>query len=98
MNVKPCHHVINFQLASIQLIEKNRFLLALMGLFEKRRFRNMLIWACEYDEHDPKTQKGISPEMPMISAFKKFDLDQETINFTGHALALHSTDEYESMS
>jgi hypothetical protein len=29
----------------------------------------------------------------MIDAFKNFGLDQDTIDFTGHALALHSDDE-----
>lgn len=67
--------------------------LALMGLFEKRRFRNFLVWANDYDEKDPKTYKDILPNMRMIDAFKKFDLSQDTIDFTGHALALHSDDE-----
>lgn len=35
-------------------------LVGLMGLFEKRRFRNFLVWANEYDEKNPKTHKGIS--------------------------------------
>lgn len=69
--------------------------LALMGLFEKRRFRNLLIWINDYDEKDPKTYKDIPPNTRMIDAFKKFGLDQDTIDFTGHALALHSDDEYE---
>ena len=67
--------------------------LALMGLFEKRRFRNFLVWVNEYDEKDPKTYKDVPPNMRMIDAFKKSDLSQDTIDFTGHALALHSDDE-----
>lgn len=66
---------------------------SLMGLFEKRRFRNLLVWVSEYDENNPKTHKDISPNTRMIDAFKKFGLDQETIDFTGHALALYSDDE-----
>jgi Rab GDP dissociation inhibitor len=69
------------------------WILALMGLFEKRRFRNLLIWVNEYDEKDPKTYKDVPPNTRMIDAFKKFGLDQDTIDFTGHALALHSDDE-----
>jgi len=65
-----------------------------MGLFEKRRFRNLLVWVNEYDENDPKTYKNVPPNTRMIDAFKNFGLDQETIDFTGHALALHSDDEY----
>ena len=67
--------------------------LALMGLFEKRRFRNLLVWVNEYNEADPKTYKDIPPNMRMVDAFKKFGLDQDTIDFTGHALALYSDDE-----
>ena len=65
-----------------------------MGLFEKRRFRNLLVWINEYDEKDPKTYKEVPPTMRMVDAFKKFGLDQDTIDFTGHALALHSDDEF----
>lgn len=66
----------------------------LMGLLEKRRFGNMLVWANDYDEKEPKTQKNIPPTMNMIDAFKKFSLDQDTIDFTGHAIALYSDDDY----
>ncbi len=31
----------------------------LMGLLEKRRFRNFLVFANNYDAADPKTQKGV---------------------------------------
>ncbi|CAF4178793.1 unnamed protein product, partial [Rotaria magnacalcarata] len=61
---------------------------SLMGLFEKRRFRNLLVWINDYDEKDPKTYKDVPPNTRMIDAFKKFGLDQDTIDFTGHALAL----------
>jgi len=30
----------------------------LMGLLEKRRFRNFLVFVNEYDAKDPKTHKG----------------------------------------
>lgn len=64
-----------------------------MGLFEKRRFRNFLSWVNAYDEKDPSTYKEIPPNTRMIDAFKKSDLSQDTIDFTGHALALYSDDE-----
>ena len=31
------------------------FYLGLMGLLEKRRFKNLLVWASDYDENQPKT-------------------------------------------
>lgn len=66
---------------------------SLMGLFEKRRFKNLLVWVNNYDEKDPKTYNDIPPNMPMVEAFKKYSLDQEVMDFTGHALALYSDDE-----
>ena len=74
--------------------EREALASSLMGLFEKRRFRNLLVWVNDYDEKDPKTYKDILPNMPMIEAFKKHSLDQEVMDFTGHALALYSDDEY----
>jgi len=74
--------------------EREALASSLMGLFEKRRFRNLLVWVSEYDEKDPKTYKDVPPNTRMVDAFKKFGLDQETIDFTGHALALYSDDDY----
>lgn len=68
---------------------------SLMGIFEKRRFRSFIIWAAGYRANDEKTWKGLSPGKPMREAFKHFGLDNNTQDFTGHALALHLNDEYQ---
>lgn len=65
----------------------------LMGLFEKRRFRNFIIWVHEFDEKDPKTFKDKNPSEPIIDIYKKFGLEKGTIDFIGHAMALHLNDE-----
>ena len=75
--------------------EKEALASGLMGLFEKRRFRNFLIWVQEFDEKDPKTFKDKSPNEPIIDIYKKFGLDKGTIDFIGHAMALYLNDEYE---
>jgi len=67
---------------------------SLMGLLEKRRYRNFLIYASDYDENDPKTFKGCDPKTTMKDVFDKFGLDKNTTDFTGHALALYRDDEY----
>ena len=36
----------------------------------------------------------IDPKAPMSKAFEKYGLDQNTVDFIGHALALHRDDEY----
>ena len=68
---------------------------SLMGLFEKRRFRNLLVWIHNFDEKLPATWKGWDPaKVTMTEIFKNFDLDSNTADFTGHALALYRDDEY----
>lgn len=67
----------------------------LMGLFEKRRFRNFIIWVHEFDENDPKTFKGNNPTQDSImDIYKKFGLEKGTIDFIGHAMALYLNDDY----
>ncbi|XP_005992613.1 rab GDP dissociation inhibitor alpha-like [Latimeria chalumnae] len=67
----------------------------LMGMFEKRRFRKFLVFVVNFDEHDPKTYQEIDPKkMTMRDVYKKFDLGQDIIDFTGHALALYRIDNY----
>uniref|UniRef100_A0A8D3EEG3 Rab GDP dissociation inhibitor n=1 Tax=Scophthalmus maximus TaxID=52904 RepID=A0A8D3EEG3_SCOMX len=66
----------------------------LMGMFEKRRFRKFLVFVANFDENDPKTFEGVDPKSTtMRDVYKKFDLGQDVIDFTGHALALYRTDE-----
>ncbi|KAK3547181.1 hypothetical protein QTP86_015748 [Hemibagrus guttatus] len=67
----------------------------LMGMFEKRRFRKFLVFVANFDENDPKTLEGVDPRSTtMRDVYKKFDLGQDVIDFTGHALALYRTDDY----
>lgn len=72
----------------------NTFLSDLMGMFEKRRFRKFLVFVANFDENDPKTFEGVDPQnTSMRDVYRKFDLGQDVIDFTGHALALYRTDE-----
>uniref|UniRef100_A0A8C5KAM2 Rab GDP dissociation inhibitor n=1 Tax=Jaculus jaculus TaxID=51337 RepID=A0A8C5KAM2_JACJA len=68
---------------------------SLMGLFEKRRFRKFLVYVANFDEKDPRTFEGVDPKKTtMREVYKKFDLGQDVIDFTGHSLALYRTDEF----
>lgn len=68
---------------------------SLMGLFEKRRFRTFLLYVSNFDESDPKTLQGVDPKKTtMRDIYKKFNLGQDVIDFTGHSLALYRTDDY----
>jgi len=70
----------------------------LLGIFEKRRFRNFLIFCQDFKEDDPKTwssMSGFDPNTTTMSAvFAHFNLDRNTIDITGHALALYRDDDY----
>jgi len=67
----------------------------LMGLFEKRRARKFFLYVQDYEENNPATHQGLDlKKIPMRELFKHFGLEDETIEFIGHALALHRDDTY----
>jgi Rab GDP dissociation inhibitor len=74
--------------------EKEALQSSLMGIFEKRRFKNFLQHVQDYDVNDPKTWKGVEPTMTAAGLYEKFGLDAGTQDFTGHALALYRNDKY----
>jgi Rab GDP dissociation inhibitor len=76
--------------------EKEALGSSLMGIFEKRRFKNFLQYCQEYDENDPKTQKGLDKNCSMAQVYEKHGVDQNTQDFTGHALALYRNDDYKT--
>lgn len=64
-------------------------------MFEKRRFRNFLIFVQDFKEDDPKTWKDFDPTKATAQMlYDKFGLDKNTQDFTGHALALYRDDDY----
>ncbi|KAG8473485.1 hypothetical protein CXB51_035655 [Gossypium anomalum] len=67
----------------------------LMGLFEKRRARKFFIYVQDYDENDPKSHEKL--DLNKVTAkelISKYGLEDDTIDFIGHALALHNEDSY----
>lgn len=70
---------------------------SLMGIFEKRRFRSFLLFVLKYNVEDPTTWNGIDPKTStMKDVYSKFGLDQNTQDFTGHAIALYLDDDYKT--
>jgi len=69
---------------------------SLMGFFEKRKFRNFLIFLSNYDKTKPATfHKGKSlDQITTRQLYEDFGLDANTQAFTGHAMALHRDDDY----
>jgi Rab GDP dissociation inhibitor len=70
---------------------------SLMGFFEKRKFRNFLVFLAAYDPKDRKTWfKGnkLLTEVTTRELYNEYGLDTNTQAFTGHAMALHRDDDY----
>jgi Rab GDP dissociation inhibitor len=68
---------------------------SLMGFFQKRRFRTFLEFVSGFDFGNRETWGDVLPDSTtMAEVYDSFGLDQNTIDFTGHALALYLDDEY----
>ena len=63
---------------------------SLMGFFEKRKFRNFLMFLSNYDKNQPSTyMKGKTlDKVTMRQLYEEYGLDPNTQAFTGHAMAL----------
>nr|XP_033483247.1 rab GDP dissociation inhibitor beta isoform X2 [Epinephelus lanceolatus] len=80
---------------NVDLIPK--FFLAndLMGMFDKRRFRKLLLFALNFDMRNPRTYQDMDPKkLTTRDLFTRFDLGLDVMDFTGHAIALHSNESY----
>lgn len=66
-----------------------------MEPFEKCHFRKFLVYFANFDEKDLRTFESINPKNTIIqNMYKKFDLCQDIIDFTGHAPVLYRNDDY----
>jgi len=85
------------KISKVPADEKEALSSDLMGLFEKRRFKNFLVFVQEFEPENPATWKDVDPNTStMDDVFKKFSLDENTQDFVGHALCLYRDDEYRS--
>ncbi len=67
----------------------------LLGLLEKRRFRSFLMFVDKFDPADPCTHKGYDPkQVTMGELMKSYSLGDSTMDFVGHAIALHTENSY----
>lgn len=81
------------KVSKVPATEKEALSSSLMGLLEKRRFKKFLEYVSTWEEG--AACKGLDTKTAnMREVFKKFGLDDGTIDFTGHALALHLNDDY----
>jgi Rab GDP dissociation inhibitor len=61
----------------------------LMGMFEKKRFRDFLMFVKDYEVKNPKTHSSINPDVPSVKLVEKFSLGEGVSDIVGHALALY---------
>ncbi|XP_068598321.1 rab GDP dissociation inhibitor beta [Brachionichthys hirsutus] len=67
----------------------------LLGMFDKRRFRKLLLFALNFDVRNPRSYQDVDPEKTTTrDLFCHFDLGLDVMEFIGHAIALHSDDSY----
>ncbi|XP_027694302.1 rab GDP dissociation inhibitor alpha-like [Vombatus ursinus] len=68
---------------------------SLLSMFEKSQFRKFLMFVSAFNEDEPESFEGVDPQTTtMRDVYEKFDLGQDVIEFVGHVLALHQTDDY----
>ncbi|KAM9408409.1 rab GDP dissociation inhibitor beta [Pholidichthys leucotaenia] len=67
----------------------------LMGMFDKRRFKKLLLFALNLDMRNPRTHHDVDPHKTTTrELFHRFDLGQDVIEFIGHAIAIHNSESY----
>ncbi|XP_055365197.1 rab GDP dissociation inhibitor alpha isoform X2 [Betta splendens] len=67
----------------------------LMGMFDKRRFKKLLLFALNFDVRNPRTYQDVDPHKTTTrDLFSRFDLGLDVMEFTGHAIALHTSESY----
>ena len=60
-----------------------------------RNLRDVVRYVQEYREDKPETHNGLNLKaMTMSQLFAYFQLEEATIEFIGHALALHTNEDY----
>lgn len=75
------------------MILKNVIFSDLMGMFDKRRFKKLLHFVLNFDPRNPRSHQDVDPEKTTTrELFSRFDLGQDVIEFTGHAIALQSSE------
>lgn len=67
---------------------------SLMGFFQKRNLASFLSYVDKFEEKDPSTWKHDLRRTKTVELLRSYSIDNDTIDFVGHCVALHSTDEY----
>lgn len=83
------------QIAKVPATDSEALSSPLLGLFEKKRLRNFLQYMDKISLDDKSTWGDCDfNTMTMDQVYKKFSLEENTIDFLGHAVALLTSDDY----
>lgn len=64
-------------------------------MFDKRRFRKLLLFVQNFNERNPRTYQDMDPNKTTTrDLLSRFDLGLDVMEFTGHAIALHNNDRW----
>jgi len=67
----------------------------LVSMWGKRGLRNFLVYIKDFDAANQSTWKSFDPKTQTAAElFAKFSLDDDTVDFVGHAMALQDSDTY----
>jgi len=86
----------SFKVSKVPANETEALKSDLLGMLEKRRFKNFLNFVDKFDQDDPTTfgDCGHPGQVMMIDLMKKYSLAESTMDFVGHAIALHTDNSY----
>lgn len=83
------------QIHSVPTTAKEGMTSSMMGMLEKPRFIQFINFVVGWNDKDPSTLQGLDPRRhSMEQAYAKFGLQEQTIDFIGHAVALEPSDDY----
>ncbi|KAK7916649.1 hypothetical protein WMY93_012410 [Mugilogobius chulae] len=83
------------KLLKVPATEEDAQVSDLMGMFDKRRFRKLLLFALNFDLRNPRTYQDVDPNKTTSrDLFARFDLGLDVMEFTGHAIALRNSNSY----
>jgi len=83
------------KIVKVPATEKEALTTSIFSLSEKNNLRKLFEFIQKYNIDDPSTTDGLDWEkVPMKDIYKKFNLENNTCDLCGHALALYNDDAY----
>ena len=74
----------SYKVSKVPANEKEALTSNLLGMLEKRRFKNFLVFIDKFDPNDPATHCGYNPrQMTMKELMVKYSLGESTMDIVG---------------